>query len=152
MKSKLIVVALAAVVVLYVLGSQLERHGVGNTAVTTASIGGVPPVGATKAESQIGAVSAAGGNKSGGVYIYLEDDLGPVDGLVFVLPVSPPNATLPERLEPIRLERGRGRAPEYVVEALRSWGGGKSRGNYSCGHQRYRYSHRHGAGGPQGGC
>jgi len=60
-------------------------------------------------------------NKTGELYIYLEDDVGPVNASVFILPAYPPNASAPGLIKAVRLISGIGAAPQYVVDALRKW-------------------------------
>lgn len=64
-------------------------------------------------------------NKTGVLYIYLEDDAGPVNASVFILPAYAPNASAPRLIEAVRLINGRGAAPQYVVNALRGWAAGR---------------------------
>lgn len=60
-------------------------------------------------------------NKTGELYIYLEDDVGPVNASVFILPAYVPNASAPGLIKAVRLISGRGAAPQYIVDALRKW-------------------------------
>ncbi|MEM0468041.1 MAG: hypothetical protein QXT27_02425 [Pyrobaculum sp.] len=59
--------------------------------------------------------------RSGLIRLYVEDDLGPINGSVFVLPAAPPNYTMPGVIKPVPVSRGRGAAPGYAVEIIRNW-------------------------------
>ncbi|WP_333639131.1 hypothetical protein [Pyrobaculum aerophilum] len=60
-------------------------------------------------------------NKTGRLYIYLEDDGGPVNASVFILPAYAPNASAPGLIKAVELVNGRGVVPQHVVDALMAW-------------------------------
>ena len=69
---------------------------------------------------------APGGRRSNATLtLYIEDDAGPLDGLVFILPAAPEDDSLPDRLEPVAVVRGRLEAPGHVEKLLEKWNADK---------------------------
>ncbi|WP_258870274.1 hypothetical protein [Pyrobaculum aerophilum] len=62
-----------------------------------------------------------GETRRGFIRLYVEDDLGPINGSVFVLPAAPQNYTMPSLIKPAPVSMGRGVAPGYAVEIIRNW-------------------------------
>jgi len=62
-----------------------------------------------------------GGRGNATLMLYIEDDAGPLDGLVFILPAAPEDDSLPDRLEPVAVVRGRVEAPGNVEKLLEKW-------------------------------
>ncbi|MEM1572596.1 hypothetical protein [Pyrobaculum sp.] len=108
-------------------GEASEPPTVGGMATTAVSkeAAPTPPVSAEGSTATPLAEAHAGDGmasaRRGSLRVYIEDDLGPINGSVFVLPAAPPNYTMPAVVKPVFIANGSGTAPEYAVEVIRNW-------------------------------
>jgi len=79
-----------------------------------------------QAGESLATTATPGGRKGNATLtLYIEDDAGPLDGLVFILPAAPEDDSLPDRLEPVAVVRGRAEAPSHVEKLLEKWNADK---------------------------
>ncbi|AAL64732.1 hypothetical protein PAE3182 [Pyrobaculum aerophilum str. IM2] len=108
-------------------GEASEPPTVGGMATTAVSkeAAPTPPVAAEGSTATPLAEAHAGDGmasaRRGSLRVYIEDDLGPINGSVFVLPAAPPNYTMPAVVKPVSVIKGSGTAPKYAVEVIRNW-------------------------------